>query len=62
MATYCKTCLGEICDFCKWYDFNADEDGCYLGNGYCRLLKFHCDPDNGLVNDGDVHEITTSVL
>ena len=47
MATYCGTCLGEICDFCKWYDFNGDEDGCYTGDGYCRLLKVQCDPDDG---------------
>lgn len=30
-------CAGDgICDFCKYYDFNGDRDGVYLGNGQCR--------------------------
>ncbi|MBS0583319.1 MAG: hypothetical protein JSS42_09490 [Proteobacteria bacterium] len=44
MAKYCKTCLGAICDHCKWFDYNGDEDGCYTGDGYCRLHKKETDP------------------
>lgn len=36
MAVYCKSCIAEICDFCKWFDFNGDEYGCYTDNGWCR--------------------------
>ncbi len=47
MAIYCRTCLGALCDFCLWYDFNGDEDGGYTGDGYCRLHKFNHEPDEG---------------
>lgn len=46
MAIYCDTCLGEICDFCVWYDFNGEEGG-YSGDGYCRRWKAPRDPDDG---------------
>jgi hypothetical protein len=26
----------DCCDFCYWYDFNADERGLYVGNGKCN--------------------------
>lgn len=47
MAKYCKTCVGNICDFCKWYDFNGDEEGCYTGDGYCRHWHQLSDPADG---------------
>lgn len=33
-----------LCDFCEWFDFNADEDGAYTGDGWCRLHKRPMDP------------------
>lgn len=47
MAVYCDTCLGDVCDYCRWYDFNGDEDGCYTGDGWCRLHGRHSDPEDG---------------
>lgn len=44
MAKYCANCLGAACDFCKWYDFNGDEDGCYTGDGLCRRWQIAADP------------------
>ena len=38
---------GSICDFCKFYNFNGDENGAYTGNGWCRKLKVHKDPEEG---------------
>lgn len=31
----------NCCDFCRHYDFNADEEGRYVDKGYCR---FHGKP------------------
>jgi hypothetical protein len=36
-----------ICDHCKFYDFNGDEDGAYTGDGYCRLHDMPSDPHDG---------------
>jgi hypothetical protein len=47
VATYCGTCLGTMCDFCIWHDYNGDEDGVYTGDGYCRLHKRDADPGDG---------------
>ncbi|MGB8717594.1 MAG: hypothetical protein WCD66_14745 [Rhodanobacteraceae bacterium] len=44
MAIYCGSCLGAICDFCRWYDFNGDTEGCYTGDGFCRLHRGQRDP------------------
>ena len=47
MAKYCgKECkqLGGICDFCEYYDYNGDKDGCYIGKGYWGLHKKQIDP------------------
>ena len=51
----CNTCEEELacCDFCKYYDFNGDDEGRYTGDGYCNKKKqgrepgeecdeFHC--------------------
>lgn len=35
-----KTCSDDcpaICDYCIWFDFNGDDVGAYIGDGYCRL-------------------------
>ncbi len=50
MAKYCsKECkeLGAVCDFCKYYDFNADSSGCYVGKGYCNYHKVKQNPEAG---------------
>jgi hypothetical protein len=33
-----------ICDFCSSYDFNGDEEGSYIDNGYCNFHKTKKDP------------------
>ena len=42
----CKNCepIACCCDFCKYYDFNADKQGMYTGDGYCRKHKRQADP------------------
>ncbi len=50
MAKYCsKECeqVGAVCDFCIYYDFNADEHGNYVENGYCNYHKEKRDPEQG---------------
>jgi hypothetical protein len=32
------------CDFCKFFDFNGDEDGCYTDDGWCRKHSRKTDP------------------
>lgn len=46
MPNYCSTCSPELtcCDFCKHYDFNADDQGSYTGNGWCKLHLKNQDP------------------
>lgn len=46
MTICCPNCIGALCDFCIWYDFNADTEGCYTGDGYCRLHNRPSDPDD----------------
>lgn len=44
---FCDDCVGEggaCCDFCAHYNFNADSQGRYTGDGYCRLLGEPSDP------------------
>lgn len=45
----CKDChpRATCCDFCIHFDFNADENGSYTDDGYCRLHKKPSDPDDG---------------
>ena len=38
---------GSICDFCTWYDFNGNEDGAYIGDGWCRKFEEQADPSDG---------------
>ena len=39
----CENC-SIACDFCIDYEFNGDEDGAYMGEGYCNLHKRQRDP------------------
>lgn len=44
---FCENCegpSGSCCDFCKHYDFRADANGCYTGDGWCTLHKRQEDP------------------
>lgn len=46
---YCGNCVGEFgacCDFCKFYDFNGNEDGAYTGEGYCNKYAERKDPED----------------
>lgn len=49
MATYCTKCddAGDICDFCKHYDFNGNEKGQYTGDGICTLHQKQMEPYEG---------------
>ena len=50
MAKFCsEDCerQGAICDFCKFYDFNGDEDGAYTGEGWCNKFGKQKDPEEG---------------
>ena len=43
---FCKKCegpSGSCCDFCKYYAFNADASGFYVGMGFCA---FHDRPED----------------
>lgn len=44
---FCKNCVGEdgaCCDFCRYYDFNGNEKGYYMGNGHCQKHDKRSDP------------------
>lgn len=49
MATYCPKCIPQmnVCDFCKFYDFNGDKEGRYIERGYCRFHKEAREPGDG---------------
>jgi len=50
MSKYCsKECeeVGPVCDFCIYYNFNANKNGAYTGHGYCKKLKIHREPYEG---------------
>ncbi len=38
-----KECF-PICDFCKFFDFNGDENGTYINLGCCNFHKENRDP------------------
>jgi hypothetical protein len=42
----CKDCdpRATCCDFCKFFDFNADSQGFYTGDGWCNFHKTAADP------------------
>jgi ethanolamine ammonia-lyase large subunit len=42
---YDKKCP-RICHFCIHYDFNGDEDGVYLGCGFCKKRHIDADPED----------------
>ena len=44
---FCSKCDGpdtSCCDFCRYYDFNANEDGAYCDRGWCRRNQEPRDP------------------
>ena len=43
----CSDDCYPICDFCKYYRFNGDECGCYIGEGFCNLCQEPRDPWEG---------------
>lgn len=40
----CNKGCYPICDYCKFYEFNPDRDGGYIGLGYCTKYKMGKDP------------------
>ena len=47
---FCPSCDGDIiCDFCKYFSFNPDNDRrkSYTGDGFCNLKKEKKDPWDG---------------
>lgn len=34
----------ECCDFCRLFNFNGDENGVYVGRGYCVKFEIKSDP------------------
>ena len=54
MAVYCSfdcAYIGAVCDFCKHYNFNGDDKGCYTGEGWCNFHHLQKDPDQSCPND-----------
>lgn len=35
----CSEHCTPACDFCRLYNFNGDETGAYLGEGYCVFYE-----------------------
>lgn len=35
-----------LCDFCKHYNFNGDENGAYTENGFCTFHNQKKDPSD----------------
>lgn len=46
----CDPVVPAVCDFCRYYDFNADDQGRYTGDGYCRFHHQPMDPGDGCEN------------
>lgn len=44
MTVLCDEGCIPLCDFCKHYNFNGDELGCYTGNGQCILHNEPAEP------------------
>lgn len=40
----------DVCDFCKYYRFNANKKGQYTGNGFCIFLNEKKEPFDGCDN------------
>jgi hypothetical protein len=47
VAGSCGEGCYPVCDFCKSYDFNGDEQGRYMDNGFCNLHNEKKDPSDG---------------
>ena len=62
----CKDCEIICCDFCRFYEFNGDADGNWIGKGYCTWNDEFRDPgsscedyickDYNFDNKTEVHE------
>jgi len=46
MKKLCPDCdpRATCCDHCAFYEFRGDTQGCYTGDGWCRLHKEKRDP------------------
>ena len=44
MTTQCSEDCIPLCDFCKHYNINGDEEGCYTGDGWCTLHDEPAEP------------------
>ena len=44
MITLCSTDCTPICDSCKYYNFNGDDEGRYTGDGRCILHNNASEP------------------
>lgn len=47
LCPQCDLRYPDVCDFCKHYEFNGDEEGKYTGNGYCKFHMKLMDPGDG---------------
>jgi hypothetical protein len=47
LCPQCDPVSFAVCDFCKHYAFNGDEDGHYTGDGWCCLHRRDQDPGGG---------------
>lgn len=36
MSQHPREGISDICDFCRFYAFNGDEEGAYTGEGRCE--------------------------
>ena len=41
-----KQCF-DLCDFCRFYNFNPGFGGVYTDKGYCVLKEQHMQPEDG---------------
>ena len=44
MVTLCDLDCIPLCDFCKYYNFNGDDEGCYTEDGWCTLHNKPSEP------------------
>ena len=50
MSKFCnRECKddGSVCDFCRFYNFNSNVDGAYIGKGYCTWWEHSREPEDG---------------
>jgi hypothetical protein len=44
MMKKCNEDCIPVCDFCLYYEFNADDEGAYTGDGWCSYNKKAVEP------------------